>query len=522
MQAKVEPPPVRNIVIVGGGTAGWITAGVLASRFPRRGLDGMAITLIESRGQPPIGVGEGTWPTIRSTLKQIGVTETDFLRECDASFKQGSQFARWVDGSETDAYYHPFTLPAGYEDHNLAPYWLEDARGIPFATSLCFQSELCLQGLAPKQITTPEYVGMANYAYHLDAGKFGPFLQKHCVEKLGVTHVYDDIVQVQSDDNGDISHLVTATGDKRAADLFIDCSGFSSLLIGKHFGIPFHSTKDTLFIDKAWAVQVPYAGEDVAIGSATVSTAQSSGWVWDIGLTSRRGVGYVFSSNHISDDAALEELHGYLEQRGDLSKGLSFRKIGINSGYRREFWTRNCVAVGLSAGFLEPLEASAIVMIELSAKSIANLLPGCRDGMQRAAQIFNDTFRYRWERIIDFLKLHYVLSERTDSRFWIDNRLRESIPATLKESLDFWRTHSPWHEDFSRAVEVFSAASYQYILYGMGFKTEAAPWLLSERERTLAKEKIIETAHHAKALTASLPRNRELLTKVRKFGFQRI
>lgn len=482
----------------------------------------MAITLIESRGQPPIGVGEGTWPTIRSTLKQIGVSETDFLRECDASFKQGSQFAKWVDGSDTDAYLHPFTLPVGYEDRNLAPYWLEDARALPFATSLCFQSELCSQGLAPKQITTPEYVGMANYAYHLDAGKFGPFLQKHCVEKLGVKHLYDDIVQVQSDDAGDISHLVTASGGRLAADLFIDCSGFSSLLIGRHFDVPFLSTKDTLFIDKAWAVQVPYAGKDAAIGSATVSTAQSCGWIWDIGLTSRRGVGYVFSSNHTSDEAALDELQGYLKQRGDLSNDLSFRKIGINSGYRREFWTRNCVAVGLSAGFLEPLEASAIVMIELSAKSIANLLPGCRTGMQRAAQIFNDTFRYRWERIIDFLKLHYVLSKRTDSRFWIDNRSSETIPDSLRKSLDFWRTHSPWHEDFSHAVEVFSAASYQYVLYGMGFQTEPAPWLLSEPERILARQKMAETAQHAKALTTSLPRNRELLAKVRQFGFQKI
>jgi tryptophan 7-halogenase len=515
-------PPVRRVVIVGGGTAGWITAGVLASRFPQRGEGGIDVTLIESRGQPPIGVGEGTWPTIRSTLKQIGVTETDFLRECDASFKQGSQFVKWTDGSDSDAYCHPFTLPVGYEEGNLAPYWLESARERSFAASMCFQTELCGKGLAPKQITTPEYAGLANYAYHLDAGKFTPFLQKHCVEKLGVNHVYDEIVRVQSNDAGDIAHLVTKSGALLAADLFVDCSGFSSLLIGKHFEVPFLPQKDVLFIDKAWAVQVPYAGEGAAIGSATVSTAQSSGWVWDIGLTTRRGVGYVYSSNHISDDAALGELQGYLEKRGDLFRDSSFRKIAINSGYRREFWTRNCVAVGLSAGFLEPLEASAIVMIELSAKSIANLLPGCRAGMQRASQIFNDTFRYRWERIIDFLKLHYLLSRRTDSRFWVDNRLDESVPDSLRASLEYWRYHSPWHEDFSQAVEVFSAASYQYILYGMGFQTESAPWMLSEGERILAREKITQAADYAKLLTASLPSNRALLSKVRQFGFQKI
>jgi flavin-dependent dehydrogenase len=519
---RPEEQPVRRIVVVGGGTAGWIVAGVLASRYPRRGEDGVTITLIESRQQPPIGVGEGTWPTIRATLKQIGVTETDFLRECDASFKQGSQFAKWVDGSDSDTYWHPFTLPADYADRNLAPYWLEGPRNPGFAPCLCFQTELCGRGLAPKQITTPEFAGLANYAYHLDAGKFGPFLQKHCVGKLGVSHVYDEIVQVQSDDRGHISHLVTKSGTLLAADLFIDCSGFSALLIGKHLGVPFLSRKDVLFIDKAWAVQIPYREDAGTIASATISTAQSSGWVWDIGLTTRRGVGYVFSSNYVSDDAALGELKAYLAARGDLSPELSFRNIPINSGYRQEFWVGNCVAVGLSAGFLEPLEASAIVMIELSAKSIANLLPGCRGGMQHAARIFNDTFRYRWERIVDFLKLHYVLSRRADSGFWIDNRSRESIPDSLREGLGFWRHHCPWHEDFSHREEVFSAASYQYVLYGMGFRTETAPWLLSDSDRNRAREAMSETARHAKALGASLPANRDLLTRIQRYGLQKI
>jgi tryptophan halogenase len=224
----------------------------------------------------------------------------------------------------------------------------------------------------------------------------------------------------------------------------------------------------------------------------------------------------------MSDEGALEELKNYLSARGDLSRDLSFRKIDINSGYRREFWTRNCVAVGLSAGFLEPLEASAIVMIELSAKSIANLLPSCRAGMQQAARLFNETFGYRWQRIVDFLKLHYALSRRTDSRFWIDNRARESIPDSLRDGLEYWRDHCPWHEDFSHREEVFSAASYQYILYGMGFQTYPAPWLLNDRERNLAREKMSEVAQYAKALAASLPGNRDLLSKVRRYGLQKI
>jgi tryptophan halogenase len=520
MSISPDSRPAREIVVVGGGTAGWIVAGVLAARYPRRGDDGVTVTLIESRTQSPIGVGEGTWPTIRATLRQIGVSETDFLRECDASFKQGSTFRRWVDGAPSDAYHHPFTPPVGYEEDAVAPYWLEDSQGLSFVDSVCFQGGLCDRSLAPKQITTPEYSGLANYAYHLDAGKLGSFLQKHCIEKLGVRHVYDEIIGVESLDSGDITRLVTQSGVPLGGDLFIDCSGFAGLLIGKHYGVPFVSMRDILFIDRAWAVQLAYANEDAPIASTTLSTAQSSGWVWDIGLTSRRGVGYVYSSGYTSDEDALDELKAYV---GPASgRDLSFRKININCGYRQLFWTHNCLAIGLSAGFLEPLEASAIVMIELSAKWVANMLPSGRAGMARAARMFNETFRYHWERIVDFLKLHYALSRRVDGPFWIENRCRESLPNSLIECLEFWKQHCPWHDDFQRREEVFSAASYQYVLYGMGFKTEPAPWLLDDYRRKAAREKMAETARYSGALSSALPGNRDLLNRIRRFGLQKI
>jgi tryptophan 7-halogenase len=293
-------------------------------------------------------------------------------------------------------------------------------------------------------------------------------------------------------------------------------------LIGKHFGVPFVSKKDVLFVNKAWAVQAPHPDESTPIASVTVSTARSAGWVWDIGLATRRGVGYVYSDSYLSDERALEELQSYLRERGDSPEQLNFRNIGINSGYRQQYWVRNCVAVGLSAGFLEPLEASAIVMTELSAKSIANLLPGSRAAMEHAAHIFNDTFRYRWERIVDFLKLHYLLSRRADSSFWIDNRRNDSIPDSLRAGLEYWRHHCPWHEDFGRREEVFSWASYQYILYGMGFRSGNAAWLLSEHERRQALESLAASAKQAKALAAMLPTNRDLLTRVKRYGLQKI
>ena len=513
--------PIRNIVIVGGGTAGWITAGLLAARFPKRGEAGVNISLVESPDHASIGVGEGTWPTIRATLKQIGLTETAFIRECEASFKQGSTFRGWVDGTDGDAYLHPFTVPAGYGEEDLATYWLEAGGERPFADAVCFQSQLCHDGRAPKLITTPEYAGLANYAFHLNAGRFAVILREHCVAQLGVTHVLDEIIGVQSDETGDITSLDTKSGRPLAGDLFIDCSGFAALLIGQHFKVPFESKKDVLFIDKAWATQAPYAREDEPIASTTVSTAQSAGWIWDIGLSSRKGIGHVFASDYVTPDQALEELSVYLRARGHDPDALSFRQLNINPGHRATFWVNNCVAVGLSAGFLEPLEASAIVMIELSAKMIAENLPRDRDSMDRVARTFNETFRYRWERIIEFIKLHYVLSRRDATPFWRDNRRPESIPESLRDHLDFWRRHTPSPDDFQHRDEIFSAASYQYVLLGMGRRPqEATPWLLDERRARTSAATFAEVRQRAEGLVATLPSNRDLLQRIAQYGLQ--
>jgi hypothetical protein len=161
-------------------------------------------------------------------------------------------------------------------------------------------------------------------------------------------------------------------------------------------------------------------------------------------------------------------------------------------------------------------------MIELSAKWVANMLPGGRTGMARAARMFNEAFRYHWERIVDFLKLHYALSRRVDAPFWIENRSRESLPDSLVEGLEFWKQHCPWHDDFQRREEVFSAASYQYVLYGMGFRTEPAPWLLDDYRRKTAREKMAETVRYTEALSVALPGNRDVLDRIRRFGLQKI
>jgi len=511
--------PVKRIVIVGGGTAGWITAGLVAAEHDAASESGVQVTLIESPDVGPIGVGEGTWPTMRGTLARLGIRETDFVRECDASFKQCTRFDRWCAGTPGDVYYHPFTLPNGYMKTNLADSWLAAGEDTPFADAVSAQSQLCARGLAPKQAATPEYAAVVNYGYHLDAGKFAILLQKQCTQSLGVRHILDHVTGVNNDEDGNIASLDCKTHGQIEGDLFVDCTGFASLLLGKHYGVPFVSRKHNLFIDTALAVQVPYVDENAPIESQTISTAQSSGWIWDIGLSSRRGVGYVYSSTHSSDADAERELRAYLAQSlGNAAESVSLRKISINPGHRSEFWHKNCVAVGMAAGFLEPLEASALVMVELSARMISEQLPATLDTMPIVAKRFNDTFLYRWDRIIDFLKLHYVLTKRTDTDFWADNSDERSVPDSLSECLALWRHRAPWHSDFPQVDEVFSSASYQYVLYGMGFRTDAAATTRRRADAAETKRLFAEVATKAGQMIAGLPTNRELINQVKEFG----
>lgn len=514
--------PVRRVVVVGGGTAGWLTAGIIAATSRAERSEPLEVTLVESPGIPIIGVGEGTWPTMRRTLQQMGVRETDFIRACSACFKQGAKFARWATGAEDDFYYHPLMLPEGYFDENLAAHWLADNRGQSFSTAVCPQEELCEMGLAPKSITTAEYDGVANYAYHLDAGAFASFIRAHCVDSLGIRHIEADVDSVRAKENGDIAAVVTRQAGEVAGDLFIDCTGFRSVLLGGHFGVGFRSCKDILFIDRALAMQVPYVEPDSRIASHTISTAQRSGWVWDIGLQTRRGVGHVYSSAHMDDDTAEACLRAYIRSTGSDPDALSVRKLTIEPGHREKFWVGNCAAVGLSAGFLEPLEASAILLIEISARFIAEQMPPTRESMDVIADRFNRTFAYRWERIIDFLKLHYVLSKRIDDDFWHDNRAPASVPESLSELLKLWRHKPPSNDDFDRAVEVFPGASYQYVLYGMGFETDLAGVSRSEASRQRAEKFFEAKRHDLQAMRASLPPNRDLLDRIAKYGLQKV
>lgn len=516
--------PVNKIVIVGGGSAGWLTAGVLAGDH-LTGTHGKEIILIESPDIPTIGVGEGTWPSMRSTLEKMGISETQFMRECDASFKQGSKFISWIKG-EGEFYYHPFTLPEKYADINLAEHWLPYKDQVSFCDAVCAQSYLSDRHLAPKQITTPEYAGIMNYGYHLDAGKFAMMLKKHCIEVLGVTYISDNVTGVNAGEMGEIKSLNTQMHGELTGDLFIDCTGFAALLIGQHYQIPLKEERNVLFNDSALAVQVPYTNPDAPIESCTLSTATSQGWVWDIGLTTRRGVGHVFSSAYTSDDQADQLLRNYLAKSigKEAADQVSPRKLSFTPGYREKFWHKNCVAVGIAAGFIEPLEATALALIELSAQTISEQLPDDQAVMDIAAKRFNEKFAPRWVRIIEFLKLHYVLSQRRDSEYWRANCDPKSMPASLQEQLELWRYQLPWGYDAMHVGEMFPSASFQYILFGMGQENHYRPSTRRDQQKKaeMARRLFDENRQKCQRLVNLLPGNRELLAKVSEFGFQKI
>lgn len=516
--------PVKHIVILGGGSAGWLTAGLIAAEHSSTSDQSIQVTLVESPNIPAIGVGEGTWPSMRGTLQRIGISETELFRECDAAFKQGAKFAKWVTGEQDDFYYHPLVLPHGFHDTDLVSPWLLNNYGESFADAVCSQSHLCERGLAPKQITTPEYASVSNYAYHLDSVKLGRLLQKHCTQKLQVNHVLDHVDSVTSTADGDIKGLVTQSNGEITGDLFVDCTGLTSRLLGQHFNIPFISKKSTFFNDTALAMHVPYPNDQAPIASHTISTAHQAGWIWDIGLPTRRGVGIVFSSRHMDDTAAEKILMKYAEQGAgaEAMADLSCRKISFDPGHREVFWHRNCVGIGLSAGFLEPLEASALVLVESSANMLVSDLPANRQVMDVTAKRFNTRLQYYWDTIVDFLKLHYVLTKRTDSQYWIDHCDPSTASESLNESLALWRTQIPNKYDFPLGEEMFPEASWQYVLYGMGFVTDPPASGVKADKVEKAKKYMQESAQITQRYINALPTNRELINKIRQYGMQKV
>jgi flavin-dependent dehydrogenase len=466
----------KRIIIVGGGTAGWLTAAYLSRSLGKPGAD-TRITVVESPDIAIIGVGEGSFPTLRTTLATLGVGEAAFCKAADATFKQGVRFTGWAGratpGNPDDDYMHVFDFPYGGDTPGLLPAWLATAGSNrpAYADAVTAQERVMRAGRAPKRPGDRDWEAPFNYAYHFDAPKLAAFLRDVAVAN-GVERIVATIGEVRRGEDGDIAAVVPRDGgDAIEGDLFVDCTGFSARLIGETLGARFTPVDDVLFNDRALALQIPYDRPDAPIASYTHATAHPGGWIWDIGLSERRGTGCVYSSRHMSDDEAERTLRGYA---GAAADGLDARLLTFRTGYRATQWIGNTVAVGLSAGFFEPLESTGIMLIEVAARMISEFAVNTdKASLAAAARSYNRLMPARFAAIVEFLKLHYAIGHRRDTAYWRDNTDPASWPEGLADKLAQWRRRLPSRFDFVVDHESFLPPSWQYILYGMGFDTPA-------------------------------------------------
>lgn len=500
----------RSILIVGGGTAGWLTAAYLARFLGDR--PGVTITVLEAPEIGPIGVGEGGFPTMRSTFRFLGIDEAQFIRATAATFKQGIRFDDWRHAPTSEKrhrYWHPFEPPFQADGIDLVAHWLAQDPAIrrPFAEAVTIQHHVAVAGRGPKQAGEGPFDGPLSYAYHFDAHRLVALLAQHAAT-LGVRHLTGRLTGAVVGADGLIDHVLTDRHGTLTADLYVDCSGQSAELIDGALGQGLVSVRDRLFTNRALACRVPYAAGGVPLQTMTIATAHAAGWTWDIGLAEGRGIGTVYSDAHMDDDAAFATLAAYL---GRDPAELEARSLGFEPGYRRRPWVGNCVAIGLAGGFLEPLESTGIVLIEAAVAMLAELFPHHGPVAAPAAR-FNTLMTERYDRIADFLKLHYCLSRR-DEPFWRDNADPASISERLRDLLTQWRYRPPGRFDFTLDVESFAYFNYQYILYGMGFADEDAGHRMAasgDAERLFRKLRLF-----GERAVADLPSHRDLVAAMR-------
>lgn len=500
---------IKRIAIVGGGNAGWLAANHLGLELSRD--QDIEITLIESKDIPVIGVGEGTIPLIRNSLQSFGISELDILINCDATFKTGIKFSNWMNddkGRKNNFYYHTFNTPypGGYD---LTYYWLGN-KAIADYSELSVVYPVAEGNYCPKGKNSPPYRGVVNYAYHFDAAKFSVLLADNAKNKFGIRHIYETVKQVELHDDGSIKGFQYESGNYEEFDFYIDCSGFSSLLIGKALDVPFVDKSSRILTDSALVLQVPTESND-DIFPYTHSTAHSAGWIWDIPLTSRRGTGLVYSSRHMSDDEALRAFSSY---HGKDLENCSVRKVPMKSGYRKFFWEKNCVTLGLAQGFVEPLEATSLFITDFCASMVAKKFPVNKEEIPIYAKSSNEIAHFIWERIFDFIQVHYFISDRRDSKFWCDVTEGVTISDLLKERLELWKYSIPQHNDFFSTFDFFHTGSYLSVLYGMNYPTRIP--IVGEKVARLAEAKLKEHIKNSKQVASSLSSQKDWLFELKK------
>lgn len=434
---------VNNIVIVGGGSAGWITAASLVTQLPN-----VRITVIESPNIPTVGVGESTVGGIRAWLRIVGIVDKDFMKAADASYKLAIKFNNFY-SKDNSTWYYPFGTPYlegtlhGREDWFIKKTLYPNTPSEDYVN--CYYSQMALVNankIAMHDNNLDNFNFYNDTAFHFDATKLGIWLRdSFCVPK-GVRYLSTEVNDVIVDETG-IKELKLSNGDKITADLFIDCTGFKSLLLGQALKEPFNSYEHLLPNNRAWATRIEYTDKETQLNSVTECTALDNGWVWNIPLWSRIGTGYVYSDKYITPEEAKTDFITHLESKGLTVENCEFRDIKMRVGKHDRLWVKNCVALGLSAAFIEPLESTGLLTTHDFAKTLCSvLLRG------HVSQWDRDEFNLKCEDEFNFwaqfVSMHYALSHRSDSQYWRDISNKSFV--SLVPNIHKLATQSLYHQ----------------------------------------------------------------------------
>lgn len=440
-----------RIVIVGGGTAGWMTAAALSHVVTDKVCD---VVLVESDAIGTVGVGEATIPAIKEFNDKLGIIEPDMMKKTGATFKLGIEFDGW--GTPGKRYMHPFgSFGKSFQGMDFHQYWLkvhQEGLADPLE-SYSYSVQAARQGkfMFPASDTNA-IASTYSYAYHFDAGLYANYLKKMSVGK-GVSRIEGRVTQITCT-HDQIEKIVLESGQEITADYFIDCTGFRSLLLGAELGVEFESWSHWLPCNRA----VTAASEVMSsMPPYTKSTAKAAGWQWRIPLQHRTGNGYVYSSHHISDDEAVSSLLN--DMQGPPLSDAALLKF--EAGRRNVNWKGNCIAVGLSGGFLEPLESTSIYLIQVSIQQLLNLFPGKHPSASLVEE-FNRRIDLEYERIRDFLILHYVANGRNGESFW-DDRRKMKLPESLQEKMSLYASRG-YIDQYKYGL--FSPSSWLAVLMG--------------------------------------------------------
>ena len=489
--------PLSKIVIVGGGTSGWLAASMLCHHLKR---ELCQIQLIESDEIGTIGVGESTVPPFVGLIQRLGIDEQAFIRATEATYKLGIQFVGWHQRSRK--YFHPFgVIGRPIDSHDFYQCWLK-ARAHGDTSSLMDFSPCNIMAengrfFPPaKARNTP--IGGANYALHVDALLVARYLRRHA-EARGLTRIEGKVTQVRQRDDGFIQGVVLADGREISGDFFIDCTGFKGLLIGEALGVGSVDWSSYLPCDRAIVVKTD---SQKPLLSFTRTTAQASGWTWQIPLQQRIGQGYVYSSQFCSDASAKSTLMRSL----DSACIDAPRVIAFTTGHRREVWKSNCLSLGLASGFVEPLEATSIHLIARGMDFFLRYFPD-RDCDPALIREYNRRMVADYEEVRDFLVLHYSATQRDDSPFWQWCQ-NITLPDSLQERIELFKGHGALREGVD---ELFRSSSWQAVFEGMGIR----PSVYCPRVENLDYAQIAATLKTAKSaiagMVAHLPTHDEYL-----------